>query len=128
MATLKLAGKEIPARDTIRPKAQMELAKAMQSSEADKHLAGLWDFLHAMVLPEHHKELDDALDGIDSFADIEKAGGELMKQLTGRPTEAASSSEDGQPTTEPTSRVVSLSGGTGRDTTERSTTGTSAAG
>ena len=128
MPTLKLAGRELPCRDTLSPGAQMRLAKTMQATAADVQMAGLYDFLKSMVLPDHHQALDDALDELDSFADIEKAGGDLMKQITGRPTEAASSSQDGQPTTEPTSRVVSLSPGTGRDTTERSTTGTSAAG
>ena len=128
MVTLKLAGREIPARDTVRPGAQMRLAKAMQSQSADVHMAGLYDFLKSMVPPEHHRELEDALDELDSFEEIEKAGGDLMSQLSGRPTEAASSSQDGQPTTEPTSRVVSLSQGTGQDRTERSTTGTSATG
>jgi hypothetical protein len=128
MATLKLAGREIPARDTISPGAQMRLAKAMQSSTPDVHMAGLYDFLVAMVLPEHRRDLDTALDEIDSFEEIEKAGGDLMAQLAGRPTEAASSSQDGQPTTEPTSRVVSLSQGTSRTETAASDHGRSEAG
>lgn len=128
MATLRLLGREFTCRDSIAPGRMMKLAKGMQATHPMDMYAAMYDFATALVVEEERSKLDKALDDLEDMSDFNTAIGEAMKEIAGRPTEAASSSQGGQPTTERTSRVVSLSQGTAQTATEPSRPGRSEAG
>lgn len=103
----------------------MELASAMRKGDPMAQMAGMHDFLLAVLTPDDRdrfvetmRELDDT-DGVDA---LDQAIGNLMEQYAApakgaaspRPTGRSSDSPPGPNSTGGTSRVASSSPGTAR--------------
>jgi hypothetical protein len=103
----------------------MKLAKSQQCGETMAALAGMYDFINAMVKPEERARLDQFLSDQELEAGALSEGiGALVKDYAGRPTERPSSSRSGSTSTgqslradspsPDTARVVNLSPKAGR--------------
>lgn len=113
MAILKLGGSEFECVESIAAGRLMKLAKAMKG-DMQSQLAGMYDFLQAVVLPASRPELDTVLDDDElDFDDINEAVGDLMmayqEETPARPTKRSSPSSPSPRVHGGTSRAVSSS-------------------
>lgn len=128
MPTLTLGGSSLRCRPSLGAGQLMKLAKAMRGDE-EAQLAGMYDFLHLIVVADDRPLLDAALDADDlDFDMLNHAIGDLMveyqEEHPARPTKRSSPSPssptppggtsraDSSPPD--TARVVSLSSRGGR--------------
>lgn len=118
--TIELCGEtlrveDMDAADFEAP--MLRYAEALESGEQMRQMAGVMRLLRTIVIDDDHAKIDALLDRKQDrprWSDIDEAIGRAMTALTERPTQPSSPSVDGPSTTQPTSRVVSLSRGTGR--------------
>lgn len=113
MAALVIASEQFAVRDRVDEWALMKLAKSQQGGDTMRALAGMYDFINAIVMPAERERLDEFLsNGELEPGALSEAIGALVAEMAGRPTERSSSSSDGGPLTKPKSKVVSFSQGT----------------
>ena len=131
MPELVIEGERLRCRDSLPPFRLMEFASAMNSKDPMRQMGGMHDFVLAVLLPDEQdrfltvmRRLDDDEQVMDK---LNEAIGTLMESYTARPTGRPSASPSGVTSTEPRSRVVSLSRGTAREDATSSTDGTQAA-
>lgn len=109
----------------------LRYSEAMDSGEQVRQMAAVMRLLRAVIVDEDHAKIDALLDRKKDrprFKDIDEAIGRAMEAVAARPTQPSSPSSDGPSTTQPTSRVVSLSRGTAGTEHQSSQGGQSAAG
>ncbi len=125
----RLGGEEFATIDRAPKWASMKLASAYKSRELVTQMAGMYDFMTAVLLPEEADRFGEAFDALpdddDGVEALDEAIGTWIGSLANRPKETPSPSSSGSttPTTETKepSRVVSLSpGGPGRAETTSS--------
>jgi hypothetical protein len=128
---LNLAGQTFRCRDELPNWQLMKLAKAQQKANAGDvmaGMAGMYDFVVAVVHPDDRARLDATLDDWDwDDTEFDHAIGSLMESYADRPTERSSPSRRGPSPTGQPSRVVSLSPATAKADETSSTDGASAA-
>jgi hypothetical protein len=96
----------------------MRLAKALQTNDEMLALAGFYDFLKVLVLPNEWDRFDAFMGSLDiERSDLDNAIGDVLVEMGGRGKESAGSSgpsSDGSssPATPAQSRHVSFSRGT----------------
>lgn len=118
MPTLNLAGRALPCRGSLGPGPLMKLAKAMKGNEMAQ-LAGMYDFLAAVVTADARPALEEALDDDNlDFDQLNEAVGSLMVEYQqddpARPTRRSSPSPSRPTPPGGTSRAVSSSQDTDR--------------
>lgn len=113
MSELIIGSERFAVRDRIDEWALMKLAKSQLSDDTIRKLAGMYDFVNAVVLPEERLRLDEYLSTQElPEGTLSAAIGTFMREMSGRPTERPSSSPSGGPLTKPKSKLVSFSQGT----------------
>lgn len=128
MPELVIADERFAVRDRIDEWTLMKLAKSQQGGDTMRALAGMYDFINAMVKPDDRERLDAFLSDQDLEAGaLSEAIGTLVQEYAGRPTERPSSSRGGSETTEPSSKEDLPSEGTVRVVNLSRTGGQSAA-
>ena len=131
MPELVIEGERLPCRDSLPPFRLMEFASAMNSKDPMRQMGGMHDFVLAVLLPDEQDRFIAAMRRLDDDEQVmdklNEAIGTLMESYTARPTGRPSASPSGATSTEPKSRVVSLSRGTAREDATSSTGGTEAA-
>lgn len=108
-------GAKFKCRKTIPRWQMMGLASAVRTGDEMKAMGAMYDFVHAIVLPEQHGALDEYMSEHDqAYDNLDDAIGSAMQAIVnpGRPTQRASHSSGSSTTTPLPSRVVSLSQGT----------------
>lgn len=114
MRALVIGGESFSVRDELDEWSLMKLAKSQTSDNSMARLAGMHDFVLALLDPAERSRFEAFMASGQEPGALDRAIGALLEDYTGRPTERPSSSPDGSPTTEASSRVVSLSPGTAR--------------
>ena len=122
---LTIRGERFAAQDTLPAWALMKLAKSQGSGDAMQQVAGVHDFLMAVLAVTERERFERFMEGCSdiTFDELETAVGSLMQAYTTRPTERPSPSPAGPTPTGGPSRVVSLSRGTVREVPASSTAG-----
>ena len=126
---LTIRDERFAAQDTLPAWALMKLAKSQGSSDAMQQVAGLHDFLMAVLAVAERDRFDRFMEqhADVTFEELETAVGALMQAYTTRPTERPSPSPAGRTPSGGSSRVVSLSRGTVQEVPPSSTAGVPAA-
>ena len=126
---LTIRDERFAAQDTLPAWALMKLAKSQGSSDAMQQVAGLHDFLMAVLAVAERDRFDRFMEqhADVTFEEMETAVGSLMQAYTTRPTERPSPSPAGPTPSGGSSRVVSLSRGTVQEVPPSSTAGVPAA-
>lgn len=126
---LTVRDERFAARHTLPAWALMKLAKSQGSGDAMQQVAGLHDFLLAVLADHEHERFEAFMEAHPDvgFDELESAVGGLMQAYTARPTGRPSRSPAGQTPNGGSSRVVSLSRGTVREEPTSSRAGTPAA-
>lgn len=141
MPALTLGGVEFQCRDELPRWRLMELASAMKSSDPMSQMAGMHDFVLAVVKAEDRARFVSAMRALDDSGDdgveaLNQAIGSLMEQYVAapgegaaspRPTGRSSASPPGQTRTGGTSKVASSPPATARVVSLSPPTGRSAA-
>jgi hypothetical protein len=127
MPELIIGTERFAVREHVDEWSLMKLAKSQTADHPMAALAGMFDFINAMVKPEERDRLDAYLSNreVESGA-LSEAVGNLIQEYSGRPTARPSSSQGGGPLTPPKSKVVSFSQGTVREVEESPKDGQSA--
>jgi len=126
---LTVRGERFAAQETLPAWALMKLAKSQGSGDAMQQVAGLHDFLMAVLAASERDRFEQFMEAHSdvTFEELETAVGALMRAYTTRPTERPSRSPAGPTPSGGSSRVVSLSRGTVREEATSSTAGQPAA-
>lgn len=126
---LTVRDERFAAQETLPAWALMKLAKSQGSGDAMQQVAGLHDFLMAVLAPTERDRFERFMEQHSdvTFDELETAVGALMQAYTTRPTERPSPSPAGPTPSGGSSRVVSLSRGTVREAEVSSTAGAPAA-
>lgn len=114
---LVVRGEQFAAQESLPAWALMKLAKSQGSGDAMQQVAGLHDFLMAVLVVTERDRFERFMEGHAdvTFEELETAVGALMQAYTTRPTGRPSASPAGPTPTGGRSRVVSLSRGTVRE-------------
>lgn len=122
---LTVRDEHFAAQDTLPAWALMKLAKSQGSGDAMQQVAGLHDFLMAVLAVSERERFERFMEQHSdvSFEELETAVGALMQAYTTRPTERPSPLPAGPVPTGGRSRVVSLSRGTVREAAASSAAG-----
>ena len=114
---LTVRGERFAAQETLPAWALMKLAKSQGSGDAMQQVAGLHDFLMAILAVEERDRFERFMEqhADATFDELETAVGALMQAYTTRPTGRPSASPAGPTPSGGPSRVVSLSRGTVRE-------------
>jgi len=123
---LTVRDESFTARETLPAWALMKLAKSQNSGDAMQQVAGLHDFLLAVLSDDERERFEAFMEAHPdvTFEELETAVGGLMQSYTARPTGRPSPSPAGPTSSGGESRVVSLSRGTARAAEASSTAGT----
>ena len=126
---LTVRDERFAAQETLPAWALMKLAKSQGSGDAMQQVAGLHDFLMAVLAVNERDRFERFMEqhADVSFDELETAVGALMQAYTTRPTERPSPSPAGPTPSGGPSRVVSLSRGTVHEVEASSTAGVRAA-
>ena len=126
---LTVRDERFAAQETLPAWALMKLAKSQGSGDAMQQVAGLHDFLMAVLALNERERFERFMEqhADVSFDELETAVGALMQAYTTRPTERPSPSPAGPTPSGGPSRVVSLSRGTVQEVPVSSTAGEPAA-
>lgn len=126
---LTVRDERFAAQDTLPAWALMKLAKSQGSGDAMQQVAGLHDFLMAVLAVSERDRFERFMEQHSDvgFEELETAVGALMQAYTARPTERPSRSPAGPTPSGGQSRVVSLSRGTVREAAASSAAGVPAA-
>lgn len=128
MPELVIGGRHFAAREKLSEVQLMFLARATKSPDPMAQLAGMADFIMALVVPDERAALEHYLKESEPPLDeLSEAAGTLITSYTDRPTNRPSPLPAGSPTTGRPSRVVSLSAGTVREVDPSSMDGKQAA-
>ncbi len=122
---LTVRDERFAAQETLPAWALMKLAKSQGSGDAMQQVAGLHDFLMAVLVVNERDRFERFMEqhADVTFDELETAVGALMQAYTTRPTERPSPSPAGPTPSGGSSRVVSLSRGTVREEPTSSTAG-----
>ncbi|MBM4414900.1 MAG: hypothetical protein FJ035_01215 [Chloroflexi bacterium] len=122
---LTVRDERFAAQETLPAWALMKLAKSQGSGDAMQQVAGLHDFLMAVLAASERDRFERFMDSHSdvSFEELENAVGALMTAYTTRPTGRPSPSPAGPTPVGGRSRVVSLSRGTVREAATSSAAG-----
>ena len=114
---LTVRGERFAAQETLPAWALMKLAKSQGSGDAMQQVAGVHDFLMAVLATTERDRFERFMEqhADVTFEELETAVGALMQAYTARPTERPSPSPAGPTPSGGPSRVVSLSRGTVRE-------------
>ena len=114
---LTVRDEQFTAQETLPAWALMKLAKSQGSGDAMQQVAGLHDFLMAVLAVSERDRFERFMEqhADVTFEELETAVGALMLAYTTRPTERPSRSPAGPMPSGGSSRVVSLSRGTVRE-------------
>lgn len=115
---LVLGGETMRCVDVMPIGMAFDLAEAVDSGSEMRAIATIGRTLKALVVEEDRPRLEAVLHrstDVVTFADLNRAMGDLMVQYSGRPTAPPSASQGGSARTDGTRRVVSLSRGTVRE-------------
>ncbi|MCC6238105.1 MAG: hypothetical protein IT299_11115 [Dehalococcoidia bacterium] len=114
---LNIRDERFTAQETLPAWALMKLAKSQGSGDAMQQVAGLHDFLMAILAASERNRFERFMETRPdvTFEELETAVGALMQAYTTRPTERPSRSPAGPMPSGGSSRVVSLSRGTVRE-------------
>ncbi|TVQ65059.1 MAG: hypothetical protein EA379_00465 [Phycisphaerales bacterium] len=126
--SLVVRGERFETRETLPGWQLLRLASDMRSEDAMRQMAGMHDFILALLAPHERPRFERFMADADApLEEVEQVVGALMAEYSDRPTERPSGSPAGPPSTGPRSRVVSFSRGT-VETAETSSTAGQATG
>lgn len=115
MPDLVIGDERFTCRERLDEWTLMKLAKSQQGGDTMRGLAGMYDFVTAMVRAEDRGRLDEYLSTAELAPGVlSEAIGALVSEYAGRPTEQPSSSPTGSPSTAASSRAALSSPGTAR--------------
>jgi len=111
--SLAVRGERFETRETLPGWQLLRLASDMRSDDAMRQMAGMYDFILAMLRPDERARFERFMAAADvPMEEVEQIVSALMAEHSDRPTERPSGSPAGPRSTGQRSRVVSFSRGT----------------